>query len=256
MFDLSFLHQNDFQTRDNVLRFAVGLLDGLRPYTKNGRTRLPSGTGTGFDEVAAQLEGYARPLWVVADLLALDVDKIDLRPWIDGLRHGTDPESDTYWGDVCDFDQRMVEMEPIAYALLAAPESFDRGHNTVAWLRSINDRGMPESNWLWFRVLVNLALVKSCGVPLDEVKDIIDHDLEILDSFCLGDGWSTDGLWTDDKKQADYYSGSFAIQYSRMVYVRFAHFDGHRVARYREEASQFANTFWRYFAADGKPFNL
>ena len=82
----------------------------------------------------------------------------------------------------------------------------------VAWLQSINDRIIPPSNWHWFRVLLNLALVKICGVPYHEVKPILDADLELLDTFYLGKGWSSDVLWSPDKKQADYYSGSFAIQ--------------------------------------------
>jgi len=166
----------------------------------------------------------------------------------------------------------MVEMEPIAYGLLAAPSAFlpapsdsssglDPNHHRndmiVAWLRSINDREVPPSNWRWFRVLVNLALVKSFGVPYHEVKPFMDTDFEVLDSFYLGNGWSSDGLWCADKKQTDYYSGSFAIQYSQLAYVRFAHdIDPERVQKYCTEAREFAATFWRYFDVNGMSFCL
>jgi hypothetical protein len=152
----------------------------------------------------------------------------------------------------------MVEMEPIAYALLTAPKIFfpseaAKQQRLIIWLRSINDHEMPPSNWRWFRVLVNLALVRTCDMPYDEVKPIMDSDLALLDSFYLCGGWSSDGLWSEDKKQADYYSGSFAIQYAQLAYVRFAReIDPERVERYISEARKFSETFWRFFDVDGK----
>lgn len=158
----------------------------------------------------------------------------------------------------------ILPKEPIAYALLSAPSSFlsssnlepkvsQRKKDAIAtWLRSINDKEVPPSNWRWFRILVNLALVKSFGVPYNEVKPSMDADFKVLDSFYLSSGWSSDGLWCADKKQADYYSGSFAIQYSQLAYIRFAgDIDPERVQRYRSEAGEFATTFWRYFDVNG-----
>ena len=273
---------NPFRSRDDVSRAATSLLKPLMPYKSScgARIKLSTATGTGFDEVAAQLEGFARPLWVVADLLgaqptapatASGVDDLDLNSWIRELESGVDPRSDTFWGHLGDHDQRMVEMEPIAYALLSAPLAFlsappsasgldpqldyQKRDRVVDWLRSINEKIVPPSNWRWFRILVNLALVKSCGVPYDEVKPFMDADFKILDSFYIADGWSSDGLWSSDKRQADYYSGSFAIQYSQLAYIRFAQdLDPERVERYRSEAGKFAETFWRYFDVDGKFF--
>ncbi|KAJ8107964.1 hypothetical protein OPT61_g8503 [Boeremia exigua] len=124
--------------------------------------------------------------------------------------------------------------------------------NLVAWLRTINGHAMPKSNWLWFRVLVNLALVRVLGVPLEKVKKHIDESLEELDSFYLGQGWSSDGLWCEERKQADYYSGSFAIQFAQLLYVRFApDYDATRTERYKEQAREFARSYWRYFGPSG-----
>jgi hypothetical protein len=279
---LSGFSDNPFRSRKDVMQAATSLLQALTPYKSScgARIKLATATGTGFDEISAQLEGFARPLWVVADLLAAKsnvsanestADHLDLNSWVRGLEAGVDPDSDTYWGNVGDHDQRMVEMEPIAYALLSSPSTFSpilpislglastvQDHKIdkiTTWLRSINSKEVPPSNWRWFRILVNLALVKSCGVPYHEVKPRIDEDFKILDSFYLGDGWSSDGLWSDDKKQADYYSGSFAIQYAQLAYVRFAHdLDPERVERYRSEAGKFSQCFWRYFNVDGEFF--
>ncbi|KAH8678942.1 hypothetical protein BGZ60DRAFT_561932 [Tricladium varicosporioides] len=253
---------NPLESRDDVLRAAVSFLSPLQPYKSScyARIKLSTSTGTGFDEISAQLEGFARPLWVVADLLAqndLGFSHLDLSSWVLGLGAGTDPREELYWGDVGDHDQRMVEMEPIAYALLTAPSVFlpksqQKRDMIMRWLQAINERIVPPSNWRWFRILVNLALVKSFGVPYSEVKPLLDMDFEVLDSFYLSDGWSSDGLWCGDKKQADYYSGSFAIQYSQLAFVRFASdLDPERADRYRSEAGKFAETFWRYFDVEG-----
>lgn len=273
---------NPFRTHSDILCATTALIKPLAVYKSpcGARIKLATATGTGFDEISAQLEGFARPLWAVADLLAFrareqstnkvngkssTLDKLDLESWIRGLHVGVNPESASFWGHLGNHDQRMVEMEPIAYALLAAPSQFlptdeqnsmisgvEQSNHLKTWLLSVNDRVMPPSNWRWFRVLVNLALVKSCKVPLMSVQSVLEADFKVLDTFYLGKGWSSDGIWSEDKKQADYYSGSFAIQYSQLVYVRFAaNIDEERVKKYRIQAREFSTTFWRYFDTNG-----
>ncbi|KAI1739519.1 hypothetical protein F4680DRAFT_138119 [Xylaria scruposa] len=260
---------NTFESYDDLIKATVAILRPLERYKSVGkaRIRIATATGAGFSETAAQLEGFARPLWAVAELLSLkareptalpDLQELDLESWITGLKNGVDPASPEYWGDVSDSDQRMVEMESIAYALLVSPSHFsfseDRAArlNLVNWLRQINGREMPLNNWRWFRVFVNLALVKALGTPLEEVRRNIDDDLEALDSFYQEDGWSSDGPWGEARRQADYYSGSFAIQFAQLLYVRFASdIDPARAQNYRSQAESFASSFFRYFDSDG-----
>ncbi|KAJ0303105.1 uncharacterized protein N0V96_011528 [Colletotrichum fioriniae] len=167
---------NPFRTRADLVRAATALIRPLKQYksTHKARIKLATNTAAGFDEVAAQLEGFARPLWVVADLLN-DVESggggelfagLDLESWARGILAGTDPNSEEYWGDVDDIDQRMVEMESIAFAMLAAPgpllsacDDEEKKERLRVWLRQINGKRMPQNNWLWFRVFVNLALI-------------------------------------------------------------------------------------------------
>jgi hypothetical protein len=66
----------------------------------------------------------------------------------------------------------------VAFALLAAPreaiwDRFDARtqSNVTNWLRSIQGEQMHVSNWLWFRVMANGALIKVCGVPVHEVQE-------------------------------------------------------------------------------------
>lgn len=295
---------NPFRTRDGVVTAIYALLEPLKSYTSKGgaRIRLPVSTGTHFDEAAAQLEGYARPLWAVGALLAGSSSSGEdiknnprlyelVQPWIYGIANGTDPSHAEFWGYFDNIDQRMVEAEIISYALLSAPEHFYHSQsqttrrNITAWLKCMNWKPMPENNWRWFRVLSNLALVKVCGVSYEEVKNEMENDLAVLDSFDLGDGWSSDGHWssaaeedevdrkiqekmsdadfggstsvTGQGRKADYYSGSFAIQFSQLLYVKFASdLDPARADKYRQWARSFGRDFWRYFDTDGKLFLL
>ncbi len=278
---------NPFRTRDDLIRATTALLGPLHAHFSphHARVRLPVATAAHFDEGAAELEGFARPLWAVGALLEGAVDGVDdiVKPWIAGFAAGTDPSHPEYWGEIGDGDQRMVEAETVSYALLAAPDriygplSAAHKANVAAWLRGLHGRDMPRNNWRFFRVFAALALIKVCRVPADEearLRDEMRSDLALLDGFAMGRGWSSDGAWlTADQqraerelaraegrtdlgsrtgRQADYYSGSFAIQFSQLLYAKFAaDLDPERAARYRQDARDFGEEFWRYFDADG-----
>jgi hypothetical protein len=274
-----------------MIKAALALLRPLVPHFSRGkgRIKIPSATAAHFDESAAQLEGFARPLWAVGALLlalengvreGLEIEISELvQPWMDGFISGTDPEHTDYWGVMSDIDQRMVEAEIISFALLAAPDHIlgsmtaTQKRNVAAWLRSLHNLPMPKNNWRWFRVFANVALVKVLGEPLENVQQEISSDLDILDSFYRFDGWSADGPWQRPQqgweeviasertgrrdaigagRQADYYSGSFAIQFSQLLFVRYASdMDPARAQQYRARAREFGSEFWRYFDASG-----
>ncbi|OHE99867.1 hypothetical protein CORC01_04768 [Colletotrichum orchidophilum] len=288
---LSGFSNNTFGTRADLVQATLALLRPLLPHfsPSKGRIRIPVSSATHFDETAAQLEGFARPLWAVGALL-LGADATSdsalsaaitevVQPWIDGFVAGTDPEHPEYWGAIKGPDQRMVEAEIVAFALLSAPDriykplSEKSKENVTNWLRSLNGMEMPKNNWRWFRVFGNLALFKVCGVPYESIREEINSDLALLDTFYRFDGWSADGPWQTpeqaqdefeqfDKtgrrdaigigRQADYYSGSFAIQFSQLLYSRFAaDIDPERAEIYRQRARGFGVTFWRYFDSEG-----
>ncbi|KAH0442500.1 hypothetical protein CcaCcLH18_01542 [Colletotrichum camelliae] len=274
---------NPFKSRDDVVRAAEAFLQPLTQYFSPGKARikLPVATGTHFDENAAQLEGFARPLWAVGALLMSGNPNWELvQPWIDGFDAGVDPDHPEYWGDIQDYDQRMVEAEMISFALLAAPrhmlwERFrpQAQRKLVTWLSSMNTKAVHQANWLWFRVFGNLALSRVCDLDTPEVRNQIEEDLRVLDTFYLEDGWSSDGLWRapemDDNeyrifmetgranalqngRNACFYSGSFAIQFSQLLYVRFAgDRDPARTAKYQQQARDFGANFWRFFDSGG-----
>ena len=85
-----------------------------------------------------------------------------------GLAAGTDPEASSYWGDLHNKDQRMVEMAAISYGILLVPEKLweplsEASKDHLAdWLYQINLYSQADNNWHYFKVIVNLAL-KSVG---------------------------------------------------------------------------------------------
>ena len=90
----------------------------------------------------------------------------------------------------------MVEMEIISFALLAAPDTMfhsqteEAKKNITKWLETINGKDFPTTNWLWFRVMTNLALIKVCGAPKDNSLDAMKADLDLMEQFYLGEGWA------------------------------------------------------------------
>lgn len=106
---------------------------------------------------------------------------------------------------------------------------------------------LTEVDWLWFRVFGNLGLAK-VGAKWDPER--LKKDLDHLDTFYLGEGWSRDG--PEGVRQLDYYSGSFAIQYAQLVYSKLAaDTDPVRSAAYRDRARQFALDHVHYYDEDG-----
>ncbi|KAG9252313.1 uncharacterized protein F5Z01DRAFT_676192 [Emericellopsis atlantica] len=240
----------------SVQKLLETVLDPLEPFFSpdKARVKCPGGTAVRFDDVAAQIEGFARPLWGLAFLLAGDGKYRGTDWWIDGYRAGTDPKSPEYWGYPRDNDQRMVEMCPLGYALAVAPEIWDkltteeRG-NVEAWLgNSINEKTMPNTNWLWFRVFANLGLKKNGG---KFSKERLESDIKHLDTFYRGDGWSNDG--PEGIHQMDYYSSSFAIQFLQLIYAKLnGDDDPERAAEFKKRTQIGALDLVHYYDEDGR----
>lgn len=145
---------NPLKTRSDVVQAVTSLLDPLVPGFSPQCALIKCGsTGTRFDETAAQVEGYARPLWGLAPLLAGGSSYAHADKFVQGLVAGTDPESEEFWGYMEDIDQRMVEACPIGYTLAVASKEFweplteRQRSNVEAWLGSMNDKEMPNTNW-------------------------------------------------------------------------------------------------------------
>ena len=169
---------NPLKTRADVARLASDLIAPLAPCLSEGKARLHLGdTGAVYDAAVAGMEGFSRVLWALVPMLAGSCPEAEpyWPLWREGIIHGVDPDHEEYWGDIGDFDQRMVEMAVMGMALCMIPERFyfdlpeDARANLYRWLDQINRFDMPQNNWLFFRVLVNIGFLH-VGLPADEAR--------------------------------------------------------------------------------------
>ena len=247
---------NPLQTRSDFQTACTQLLEPLVPRMTKYGTRVKIGaTATRYDEGGRQLEGFTRPLWGLASLLAGGGEFSGTQRWLEGLIAGTDPKHPEYWGDIHDLDQRMVELAPLGYTLAVAPDAFwrplseEQRGNVERWFLSINAKEMPNTNWLWFRVFANLGL-KANGAEYS--KEQIEKDMDHLDTFFVADGWSNDGPYPAHC-QMDQYSGSFAIQFLQLLYAKLAgDIDQARAKEYRQRGLDYAKAFVHYFDKEGR----
>ncbi|KAF8589181.1 hypothetical protein K439DRAFT_1658141 [Ramaria rubella] len=249
------ISQNPLRTRDELKAFLQDLLHPLEPHTSPGGALIRIGnTATHYDERAAQLEAFSRPLWGLASLLAGGGYHNGTTRWVKGFASGTNPDHEEFWGNMRNRDQRMVECAAIGYTLAVAKEAIWNPLDAIAkdnlaqWLGGMNDKEMPDTNWLWFRVFANLGLSKvgSSYYSATRLKADLDH----LDTFYLGQGWSRDG--PEGVRQLDYYSSSFAIQFAQLVYSKLAaQEDPERSKNYRQRANLFSAHFIHYFDPEG-----
>lgn len=184
---------NPLLTRKDLIRATKALIAPIEPHRSalGARVKVHPASVAAFDDVAAQIEGFSRPLLAVSAVID---DDATLDRWCRGLEAGVDVNGVEYWGDFGGFDQRMVETESICVALLTAPEAIlpcisEKGkEDLIKWLRQINEHAMPANNWHWFLVFVNLVLTKILGVPRGEVEVVMKSDFALLDESYLGQG--------------------------------------------------------------------
>lgn len=239
------------QTRSDMVNALEQLVRPLRPFYSKGGARLAlGGTGVSYPAAVAEMEGFSRVLWGLVPLLAGGGTHELWDVVLNGIRCGTNPEHEEYWGEVGDYDQRLVEMAVFGYALALIPERIweplrpeerDRLHR---WLNQINRHPCYDCNWLFFNVLVNVGFRKA-GLPYDAEQ--LERNLNRLDAFYLEDGWYSDGIGG----HSDYYV-PFAFHYYGLLYARMMEEeDPERSRTYKERAAAFAGDFLHWFAPDG-----
>ena len=244
------LSGNPLRSRGDVEQALRDSFAPLLPHFSPGSARVRLGaTGAIFSPAAADLEGFARPLWGLVPLAAGGGDFAHWELYRQGLAHGTDPAHPEYWGDVTGTDQRLVELAAIGFALRLAPHELwdplpqSAKDNLAAYLLKARQRKYADSNWKFFRILVDLGLER-CGIDFD--RRLTTDYLDELDGFYLGDGWYRDG----PVRRVDHYI-PFAMHFYGLIYAVLQAGDDARAARYRERADLFAKDIRHWFDADG-----
>lgn len=246
------LRDNSLTTKADLREAFRQLTSPLAPLYSEGGARLQiRGAGAGHGEDVGDMEGFSRVLWGLIPYLAGKGEPSALwKTSLKGIVNGTNPEHPEYWGEVNDYDQRLVEMAAIGLALCLVPQlaweplGESEKSNLYRWLNQINDHPCHDCNWLFFQVMVNLGF-RQIGEPYDAEQ--MARNLDRLDAFYMDDGWYRDGI----PGHCDYYV-PFAFHYYGLIYATFMkQEDPERCARYRERSLLFAEQFLHWFAADG-----
>ncbi len=248
------LQHNPWQTKADYEQGLLALLKPLEPeLTRIGATgRLHLGDhGTVYSQSTRDVEAFLRPLWGLGAYTRTHPDNAYWPIYLQGIRRATDPEDEAYWGDITDNDQLIVEMAALSTTILLNPQQIQAAFDEAAlarlarWLQQVNAHTLPDNNWHFFRVLVNLALRK---LGQDYSQPQIDADLARIDAFYVGDGWYFDGQLT----QRDYYV-SFALHYYGLLYATFMRADDpEHSSEFIARAKAFAHHYRDWFDADGE----
>ncbi|EWY42686.1 hypothetical protein N825_02120 [Skermanella stibiiresistens SB22] len=204
----------------------------LRGYMENvsdagERVQYPGAPSAAGYEING-LEGYARTAilfaaWIHSGRdpvvsLGGEFGDVDLvRTVRDGLLAGTDPESEVFWGEPANFNQRTVEAADIARILwLTRSAIWDRLSDAErdqigAWLAGFITVKVRDNNWHFFPLIVGMVLkdlgVQGVEVPTRHYQDFIAH--------YRGHGW-----FFDNPEGIDYYNAwgvSYELAWIRMI---------------------------------------
>lgn len=244
---------DQLNTRQDMISAALELITPLTKYLTPGHSRLMLGhTGAYYDEGIAGMEGFSRVMWALVPMLAGKVPEAEplWQLWRDGLIHGTDPDHAEYWGDIGPYDQRMVEMAVMGMALCLIPDRFygeltpAQQQNLYRWLNQINQHEMPQNNWQFFRILVNIGFL-NVGLPADEKR--LKSNLDDMEGHYVADGW-----YFDKATQRDYYT-LWAFHYYGLVYAHvMGKRDPERAERFRQRARLILPRFACWFDGEGR----
>lgn len=242
---------NPLETRADMAKAFLDLWLPMKPYYSQSGARVSlSNAGAHFGSAAAELEGFARPLWGLAPLVAGGLPFDDIELYTNGLANGSDPKHPDYWGDIGDYDQRIVETAAIGFALRIAPKVFweplsdEAKHNLGTWLNGAINHITPECNWHFFKVLVALGL-DEVGFAYD--KDQVAASIAAMETYYIDEGWYRDG----PGRRMEHYI-PFAMHFYGLIYAELARdADPAQVARYRDRAAKFAPHYKHWFDTEG-----
>lgn len=245
------LIKNPLCSKRDVEEALLELLRPLKGYFETSKYGLKfDDGGTIYEERTREIEAVLRPLWGLIPFLTGGGEYPFLSQYMDKIRLGVNPNSESYWGEISDNDQRMVEMAVLGIGLCLVKEKMwdvlrdDEQVYLHSWLSQINDYDLPENNWRFFRILVNLGF-KNCGVSYSEEQ--IQKDLSEINSYYIAGGWYVDG----HPNQIDYYV-PFAIHFYSLLYVKIVGSDDDVYAPlFKERAIKFAIDFKSFFDVDG-----
>lgn len=232
----------EMKSRDDILKWMQSMLIEIETYRGN--------TGSAYEDHIRRFEQFSRPLWGIFSIIASKENSIDVQRYIDRIKDGINPDSSMYFKKVTTKTRQIaVEMAVYGFGLAYCGEELLKYFNLVEreqlaeWLNSINEIEIPESNWLFFVVLVNMGLKKN-NLKYNDKK--LSYALKKIDTFYLGNGWYSDGVG----EQRDYYI-PFALHFYGLLYSMLLSEEKEK-KKYQERARIFAKDFIYWFDGEGR----
>jgi hypothetical protein len=200
--------------------------EALFHYFLSGAVRFTDqpGSRVHYPGVAAQsgyantgLEGFARTgtllaAWIASGRNPVVADApggkpVDLVAYLRrGILAGTDPTSGGYWGQIRNWDPRIVETADVARILWMTRaqiwQQLDRPQQAqvAAWLQQVMGKQTPDNVWLLFPVTVDVVL-RSLGVANPGADPAWNPNYQRFKQNYLGNGW-----FADPPSGADFYN--------------------------------------------------
>ncbi|CAN6618432.1 hypothetical protein TRVA0_007S01772 [Trichomonascus vanleenenianus] len=225
----------------------------LKGFSDSGAEVLYDLSAAHFDRKAISLEGYARPLWGIVPYVLGGHKFAHWDLYRKGLANGCDPEHPHYWGPITATTQQQVEMAALGFALAFLPEhmweplSETAKKNVAQFLVTGRDLEFHTNNWMFFRVLVDMAL-ETVGVPFD--RKLTTDYLEKLSNLYVADGYYRDGMLdTMSERSIDHYNG-FALHFYALIYAQ-RYPKSELSPKFKERARLFAPRFREWFDDNG-----
>lgn len=131
-----------------------------------------------------------------------------------GLINGTDPNGSEYWGDVKDYDQRIVEAADIALALWISKNYIwnnlekEEKLKIIKWLEQSIHKKIGDNNWNLFPITIAKVLEALGSSNAKDLNYINNLYKTYKVNHYIGNGW-----YDDPPKGIDYYN-AWSIQYN------------------------------------------
>lgn len=220
-----------------------------------------SPTWDGRNNQVGYLEAFGRLLAGIAPFLELPDDdtaegKIRKRLRLQtqqSIAHAVDPKSPDYlyWGP--DTAQALVDAAYFAQALISAPKalweplSSETKANVIKVFKTVRKIKPFNSNWLLFGAMCECFLLR---IGEDVVTERIDHAIDSIQKWYVGDGWYGDG----PSFHFDHYNG-FVIQPMLVETLKQSILKGRRSQKEYDLAykrmQRYASFLERYISPEG-----
>ncbi|MFF2847570.1 DUF2264 domain-containing protein [Streptomyces sp. NPDC058001] len=248
-------------TREHWELLADRMLTAVDSYRSPAGARIDlPGPASVSGSTSDGLEGFART-FLIAGFLAAGRGGDDPRNYLEGyargLAAGTDPTSPEPWPRPDDgLHQAKVEAASIALTLqVTRPWLWDRldqrvREQTVNWLSAVLGQWYPESNWTWFRIIVE-SFLREVGGPWSAAE--IEESLAVHAALRRPNGWLADG----HGRGFDHYNG-WALHLYPMLWTRLFDVTGTLCPeplrdQWAADLGRYTDDVLRLIGADGSP---